>query len=206
MPYAAIALPPGMYANGTPTQAKGRWRLQNLVRWPDGTNMQPINGWRQKGSEAALSAKARAIHVWRDNSALRWAMVGTAARLQVFNSAGAVFNITPVGFTAGSDDATTGSGYGTSTYGTGIYGAPRPDSTSIVPASVWCLDQWGQYGVGCMEGDGKAYEWTLATGTPAAVITNAPTGLNGIMVTNDKFMFAFTDRNVAWSDKGVNTT
>ena len=206
MPYAPIALPPGQYANGTAFQAKGRWRLQNLVRWPDGTNMQPVNGWRQKGSASALSAKARAIHTWRDNSALRWAMVGTSAKLQVFNAAGTAFDITPVGFTAGSDNATTGSGYGTSTYGTGTYGTPRPDSTSIVPASVWCLDQWSQYGVGCMEGDGKAYEWTLATGTPAAVISGAPTGLNGIMVTGEKFMFAFTDRNVAWSDQGTNTT
>lgn len=205
MPYVDVSLPGGMFANGTARQAKGRWRLAYYVRWPDGANMQPINGWQQKGSASALSGKARAIHTWRDNAGLRWAAVGTPAKLYVYNSAATVFDITPTSWTTGIDSATTGAGYGAGFYNTTTYGTPRPDTTAIIPCSVHVLDQWGQYLVGCMEGDGRAYEWQLVTASAAAVITGAPTGLNGIMVTGEKFMFAFTDRNVAWSDQGVNT-
>ena len=40
-----VDLPAGVFANGTARQAKNRYRLSNLIRWPDGANLQPVGGW-----------------------------------------------------------------------------------------------------------------------------------------------------------------
>jgi hypothetical protein len=123
----------------------------------------------------------------------------------------ALVDITPTGFTAGSDDASTGAGYGISTYSTGYYGTPRPDAGSVTPATTWSLDTWGEYLVGCSTSDGKLYEWQLdaATPTKAAVITNAPTSCQGLLVTAERSLFALgasgNARKVAWSDLEDNT-
>ena len=42
----------------------------------------------------------------------------------------------------------------------------------------------------CNEDDGKIYEWQLGTGTPAAVLSNAPTSNLGCVVTEERFLFA----------------
>jgi hypothetical protein len=202
-----VNLPPGVFANGTPRQAKGRYRLCSLVRWPDGTNLQPVGGWvdRTTGSPASVTGKARAVTTWSENSATRWIGIGTNSNLYVQSPSGSISDITPSGFTAGNANATTGGGYGAGYYGVGSYGTARPDSATITPASVWTLDTWGQYLVGCMDGDGKLYEWQLNTGTPAAAISGAPTGCAGLVVTDERFIFALKNRTVFWCDQGDNT-
>lgn len=39
-----LQVPPGLYANGTVYQARGRWHDATLVRWWQGT-MRPVGGW-----------------------------------------------------------------------------------------------------------------------------------------------------------------
>jgi hypothetical protein len=199
-----VDLPPGLMANGTARQAKNRWRDGNLVRWPDGRNLQPVGGWVAM-TASTVTGKARACLPWAATNGNRWLGIGTHSKLYALSEGGTLSDITPSGFTAGSADAVSSTGYGGGAYGEGTYGTPRPDTGSFTPASVWSLDTWGQYLVGCMEGDGKLYEWQLNTANPAAAISGAPTGCTGLVVTAERFIFALKNRTVLWCDQGVNT-
>jgi hypothetical protein len=137
--------------------------------------------------------------------------IGTSSKLYAVTQSNVLVDITPVGFTVGSDNASSGAGYGIGTYGTGYYGIPRPDTGSVTAATTWSLDTWGEYLVGCSTSDGKLYEWRLdyTTPTKAAVITNAPTSCIGLLVSAERSLFALgasgDGRKVAWSDLENNT-
>jgi hypothetical protein len=87
----------------------------------------------------------------------------------------------------------------------------RPDLSAITPATTWSLDTWGEYLVGCSNGDGKLYEWQLGFSTPtlAAAIANAPTNNEAVLVTSERFVFALgaggNTRKVQWCDQENNT-
>ena len=204
-----LKIPPGVYRNGTEYQAMGRWYDSNLVRWFENT-LRPIGGWRVK-STSSMTGICRGIITWRDNSAARFAAMGTQSKLYAMNALGVVKDITPTGFTTGSADATGTTGYGYWTYGSLSYGTARPD-TGSVPATTWSLDTWGEYLVACSSTDGKLYEWQLGFTTPtiAAVITNAPTGCAALMTTSERIIFALgasgNPRLVKWCDQENNTT
>ena len=204
-----INIPPGVYRSGTELQSAGRWYDVNLVRWTEGA-MEPIGGWEVRPL-SALTGKARSLITWKTNGNVRLMAAGTSSKLYAVTQSNSLVDITPVGFTAGSDDASTGGGYGIGTYSGGFYGTPRPDSGSVTPATTWSLDTWGEYLVGCSTSDGKLYEWQLDYSTPtkAAVIANAPTGCIGLLVTAERSLFALgasgNARTVAWSDLENNT-
>jgi hypothetical protein len=204
-----ISIPPGVYRSGTELQSTGRWYDVNLVRWTEGA-MEPIGGWEVRPI-SVLTGKARSLITWKTNGNVRLMATGTSSKLYAVTQSNVLVDITPVGFTAGSDDASTGAGYGISTYGGGFYGTPRPDSGSVTAATTWSLDTWGEYLVGCSTSDGKLYEWQLNYTTPlkAAVIANAPTNCIGLLVTADRSLFALgasgDARTVAWSDLENNT-
>jgi len=203
-----LDIPAGVYRNGTDLQSQGRWRDANLVRWVDGT-LRPIGGWRTRSSTAA-NAKVRGMSAWIDNDNERWIAGGTYNKLYVWGETGVQYDITPAGLTEGREDALAFTGYGGSFYGSYAYGIARPDTVRIQPATSWALDTWGENLVGCTEDDGKIYEWALATGTPAAVVSNAPTGNRSLVVTEERFLFALgaggNPRKVQWSDREDNTT
>jgi hypothetical protein len=204
-----ISIPPGVFRSGTELQSTGRWYDVNLVRWTEGA-MEPIGGWEVRPI-SVLTGKARSLLTWKTNSSVRLMAAGTSSKLYAVTQSNVLVDITPVSFTAGSDDASTGAGYGIGTYGGGFYGTPRPDSGSVTAATTWSLDTWGEYLVGCSTSDGKLYEWQLDYSTPtkAAVITNAPTNCIGLLVTADRSLFALgasgDGRKVAWSDLEDNT-
>jgi hypothetical protein len=204
-----ISIPPGVYRNGTELQSAGRWYDVNLVRWTEGA-MEPVGGWEVRPI-SALTGKARSLITWKTNGNVRLLAAGTSSKLYAVTQSNVLVDITPTGFTAGSDNASTGAGYGIGTYGGGFYGTPRPDTGSVTPATTWSLDTWGEYLVGCSTSDGKLYEWQLdyTTPTKAAVITNAPTNCIGLLVTADRSLFALgasgDARTVAWSDLEDNT-
>jgi hypothetical protein len=204
-----ISIPPGVFRNGTELQSAGRWYDTNLVRWTEGA-MQPVGGW-EKRNITALTGKARSLLAWKTNGSVRLMAIGTSSKLYAVTQSNVLVDITPTGFTAGSDDASTGAGYGISTYGGGYYGTPRPDTGSVTAATTWSLDTWGEYLVGCSTSDGKLYEWQLdyTTPTKAAVITNAPTSCIGLLVSAERSLFALgasgDARTVAWSDLENNT-
>ena len=205
----SIALPPGLYANGTLYQAKGRYHAANLIRFSQDT-VKPVGGWQLRSATAtAFNGAARAVTAWTDNSQSRWIAVGTSAKLYAQDEAGTNHDITPTGFVAGQVDASQNLGFGGGPFGSNHYGAPRPNTTAFLPATVWTLDTWGEHLVGCADSDGKLYEWALNAGTPAAAITNAPTGCAGLVVTAEGFLFALgaggDGRKAQWCDQRDNT-
>lgn len=210
--WLALDIPPGLYRNGTELQAASRWRDASLVRWQEGA-MQPVGGWRPRVNGSGVSVDTdttpRTAHAWGDESGNRWLALGSFDALYVMDDEGATFDITPAGFTSGRLDSDANFGWGGGTWGTLWWGQPRPDSGAINPATVWHLDNWGEFLVGCSPDDGKLYEWQLNTATAAATITNAPTGCSGLIVTEERFMMALgaggDPRKVQWSDRENNT-
>lgn len=208
MALVPLAAPPGVFRQGTEYQAKGRAYDANLVRWY-GQSIGPIKGWSARGT-SAVSGKPRAVITWKDNAQGRWSAVGTHTKLYAVNSAAQNFDITPSAFVTGRADATAKTGYGYGVYGAGTYGTARPDTGSSLPATVWDLDTFGEYLVACADSDGRLVQWTLNTGTPAAVLTNAPTSCFGVMVSADRAVVALgasgNPRLVQWSDFEAATT
>lgn len=205
-----LKLPPGLSRVGTLYETQGRWYASNLVRWNQG-NMQPIGGWAAR-TNVAMTGKPRAILTWRDNTSVRFIAVGTEQKLYAATpTLTTMVDITPAGFTAGLASASAVAGYGAGLYGAGTYGSSRVDNVSVQDASMWTLDNFGQYLVGCMSDDGKAYEWRLDISTPtgAAAMSGAPTGNLALFVTPENFVVLLgaggDPRKVQWCDQGDNT-
>jgi hypothetical protein len=178
------------------------------VRWLGGS-LRPIGGWLQWGT-GTFTGIARGMYAWTDNAGVRWIAFGTAANLYVASQSAAISDITPAsGFTAGNEDATSQLGFGFGLYGSGAYGSLREDVGAVTLPGSWALDGWGQYLVGCMDGDGDIWEWRLVTATPAAQVANAPTGCTGLVVTQEGFLFALgaggDPRKVQWCHQRDNT-
>lgn len=202
MPLVPLTLPPGVYRNGTDMQSAGRWRDASLVRWADGT-MRPVGGWEERFDIA--DAVPRGVHSWRDLTNNRRLAVGTFDALYAVSQGGTATNITPVGLTAGNVTSAQNLGFGGGLFGVGSYGTPRPDSASFSEATTWTLDNWGQDLVACSNADGNLYSWDLDTGKDAVIIPNAPTDNLGLIVTEERFLFALgaggNPRKVQWSDR-----
>ncbi len=205
MPLVNLTLPPGIYRSDTELESAGRWYDSNLVRWSQGV-MQPIGGWRLRSS-SPVTGRASGIFAWRDNSQNLWAAVGTEQKLYVYEGGTTRHDITPTGYTVGRAGAEYGVGYGTGYYGAIQYGVPRLQSTlsGVLPATAWTMDNFGQYLLACATTDGKIYQWTLSTASAAAVVSGAPTGNAGIIVTEERFLFALgaggNPRKVQWADQ-----
>lgn len=199
-----LKLPPGIYRNGTNYEAAGRYYDSSLVRFYEGT-IRPVGGWRKLDrSQTALTGKARAIHSWRGQLS-KYLAIGTHSKLYVSQDGGAFSDITPSGFIAGRGDSYPGVGYGYGAYGgtTGsggpLYNNPATGS-SVLDATTWSLDNWGEYLIGCSTSDGKAYVWNNSG--VATQITNAPTSNKSILVTPERHLVAFgaggDPRKIAW--------
>jgi hypothetical protein len=209
MALVPIKIQAGVYRNGTEYQSAGRWYDSNLVRWFENT-LRPWGGWRKR-SDSQMTGVARGLLTWRDNSGARWISAGTPSKLYAMNESGTLKDITPTTFTTGITDATLKTGYGYGTYGSSAYGVARPDLGSIIPATTWTQDTWGEYMVACSSADGQLLEWQLGFTTPtkAVAITNAPTSCAAVMTTAERFVFALgasgNPRKVSWCDQENNT-
>jgi len=207
MPLIPLKIPAGVYANGTDYEASGRWHDASLVRWRDGS-LRPIGGWRERIA-TAFASTPRTMISWEDNSNDRWVAAGAFDKLYVVRASNIVSDITPTTLTPGKLSASVQTGYGGSFYGTSFYGTPRPDTGNYSEATTWSLDNWGEYLVGCSVADGTLWEWQLDTATPAQAIANAPTNNLGLMVTEERFLFALgangEPRKVQWCDRENNT-
>lgn len=226
MPLISLDVPAGVVRHGVESFSRGRWRDVNLVRWVNGS-LRSLKGWRNRQDRTdttntvdvtlGTGQTPRGMLAWKDNTGTAHIAAGTYNKLWQINEAGTLLDITPSGFTTlGSVDAAENLGYGGYLYGKGIYGAERPSSGVTEEVTQWSLGNWGEYLVGCANDDGKIYEWQLDTtntggvaNNPAAVISNAPTNNKGIVVTEERFIFALAaqgnKRKVMWCDRENNT-
>ena len=203
-----LDIPPGQYRNGTDFQATNRWRDASLVRWHDGS-MRPVGGWTTRKA-SAFAAAPRAMLSWLDNSNDSYLAGGTFNKLYYVNPSNTVYDITPSGLTSGNLNGSLNLGYGGGFYGYGNWSTAPTSSGIYQEATTWSLDTWGEYLIACSSKDGKIYEWQLNTGVAAAQVTNAPINNNGIVVTEERFVFALgaggNPRKVQWCDQENNTS
>lgn len=202
-----LEIPPGLYKNGTIYQAAGRWYDANLVRWFENT-LRPIGGW-QTMSSTQFSDVSRGMHAYYNNANARRVLVGTTSNLYVYDEGKTRSDITPSGIATGSTDAAAQVSYGSQFYGEHTYGTPRPDNQTYDPCTTWTIDNFGANIVACPTSDGKVYYWENDTSVIASVLTNAPTGNQGVLVTDERFVMCFgsssTARKVQWSSQEAPT-
>ena len=203
-----LDIPPGQYRNGTDFQASNRWRDASLVRWHDGS-MRPVGGWTTRKASAFASAP-RAMLSWLDNSSDSYLASGTFNKLYYVNPSQTVYDITPSGLTSGDLNASLNLCYGGGFYGYGNWGSAPTSSGIYQEATTWSLDTWGEYLMACSSKDGKIYEWQLNTGVVAQQVSNAPVSNKGLVVTEERFVFALgaggNPRKIAWCDQENNTS
>jgi hypothetical protein len=211
-----VALPPGLFSNGTRYDARGRWWRGSLVRWADGA-LRPVGGFvldlDTNGSQLHVVGVPRGALAWRDNSSQGWIAVGTTgnpSKLYVLNN-GVLTDITPAGLTNGTVDGLiqAGSPFGQGPFGNNPYGAsgsplgPSGAAAVIITPDTWSLDSFGQILVACLTADGKLYSST--PNAQAAQIANSPTNCRALVVTPERFLFALgaggDPRLVQWPDQ-----
>jgi hypothetical protein len=210
-----VALPPGLYKNGTLYQAKGRWADGNLVRFTEGT-IRPVGGWRriQDGSGATitrLTGVPRAVRSWRGDSGDAYTAFGTTAGLYILLN-GAIYDVTPAGFVAGAAEphyAVPAGTYGSGSYGVGNYGVGS-SNVALVDADTWALDTFGNWLIGVSTSERILREWHNDTTLHAVSSTGAP-GATAVVVTPEQFVMLLgaddgivrNIRNVAWASQGT---
>lgn len=212
MPFIPLEIAPGIYRNGTKYQSKGRWFDANLVRWIGGS-MQPVGGWQPVtagGSDIDLAEPVWGMHGWQGNAGAGWIAAGTKDQCWAI-SEGTKTDITPTGFSAGSDEASVANdAYGDGAYGKGVYGEGDTTQVTTVKVQAWHFDNFGEKLVAVATSDGVLYEWDLNTSNDLSQISNAPTSCNALVVTPERFLVALgaggDPRKVQWADQESLTT
>lgn len=205
--FTPLKPPPGAWRNGTRFEAKGRWYDVNLVRWKDG-QLQPIGGW-QRSSEVPMSAPARGGLAWRTDANTRWLALGTAYGLHV-STVDDQADITPVGLVPGRVTSLFGLGFGAGPYGEEAYGTERSATGLVLEATVWSLDNFGNFLLALSTADGRISKWEPpATNSgpivPATFVANAPIDNAAVLVTAERHVVALgaggDPRRIEWSNR-----
>jgi hypothetical protein len=194
--FIPLELPPGIFANGTRSQAQGRWHDANLVRFFDKT-VRPVGGWRNLRSDsnadfAPLLGVPRAAIAWRTDAEVIQ-VFGTTQKLYAILG-GTMHDITPVGFVAGSADgsyATATGAYNAGDYGSGNFGQGSQTAARL-DADTWQLSPFGNYLAGVSTSDQKLRVWTGDPAVLPTVVTgtHAPATVRGVVSTPERFLFA----------------
>ena len=168
----------------------------------------------------ATSASARvvepavpiAMYSYKVNNGEEVLAIGTRSGVNILYN-NVWYDITPTGFVG--DDVITSLGYGAYHYGVEDWGDARSQSGINFDTKSFSFDNWGEDLIFCFPADGKIYQWqpNTATNNPdaiATVIPGAPTGCQGIIVSNERHLIALGSsgdpRRIAWSDREDNTT
>ena len=216
MSYYDLSIPPGVWKNGTASEAGRRWFDANLVRWFNG-RLRPIGGWEKtnaadpNATSGGFIGSARSIIGWKDNSGLKWIAIGTHSKLYIFSgTSGDPSDITPTSpaMVVGNENGSEGLGFGAGLYGEQDFGDARTSSSLVVDATTWSFDTFGQLLIALSRSDGKLMYWdpgaTNQTTIKAAAISGAPTSNRAMVVSFQRHLFALgaggNPKKVQWSD------
>lgn len=210
-----LDIPAGVVNHGTDSEAAGRWRDVNYVRWEKGS-LRPIGGWQNREDRTdtnntvnvtlGSNVTARSALAWKSNAGTAFIVAGNYNNLYSITESGTVTSILAAPISGASDGPSVNTGYGRYYYGKGLYGVERPSSGILSEGSVWSLDSWGDYLVAVNSHDGILREWTN-TGTATAITGDAslPTNNDALVVTEERFLFALGAGNnpakVQWCDR-----
>jgi hypothetical protein len=215
MTLVPLDIPAGFYRNGTDLEQTGRWRDGSLVRWRD-NSLRPVKGWQTRKASFA-SNTLRGMHSWEANDGIAYIAGGSYNELKLMNGGGTLTNITPSNLNNLSarrvpelERGVVITGYGYGDYGENEYGTARPNDGNFDEATTWSIDNWGEDLIACSSSDGRIWYWDKsANASTASVLTNAPTKNLGLVVTEERFIFALgagdDPRKVQWCDREANT-
>src|SRR5438093_1463744 len=79
--------------------------------------------------------------------------------------------------------------YSAGLYGRNLYGVGAITS-SQVDADTWAFDNFGEFLVACLTGDGKVYSWDKNVANDLAQVAGSPAGVRAVVVTPERFLFA----------------
>lgn len=181
---ATLEPPAGLVSDETTYSAPGLWEDGDLIRFWRG-RPETWGGWA-KYHAVALTGVARSALLWFDSDQMQNIAFGTHEALQVLYD-DTLYDITPANLPAGNEDYADAGAFGEGGFGMGPFGggggvdsAPR----------TWSLDNYGAWLLACPRYDG-IYLWQNDTGTPAALLTNAPTAVDTMIVTDTRQVGAF---------------
>lgn len=212
--FLPIDLPPGIAANGTPYQTRGRWRSGDRVRWHNGA-LRPIGGWERVPTTTGqidqvltdpANERARAVIGWRTNSGTTRYAVGYNKGVKAFGLAvNTVYDITPAGFIDRDFDIDSSDGYGEFFYGLSTYGTVRPYDYDALNVFNWCFRTWGENLLMAERGAPSAlYEWDAVFGNVGTKLSNAPEDFDCFHVTDERIVMVAGSptepRLIQWSD------
>lgn len=201
-----VTPPAGIVTNGTQYSNKGRWVDGNLVRFENGY-LRPVGGW-EKIRTSALTGTPTNMFAYITNNGTKVLAVGTREKVFVMVE-DTWYDITPSGFT--SDASTDPLGYGAYHYGVEDWGDARSQSGLAFETNNFSFDNFGELLIFCSSSDGKIYQWNPSSPSAIATqITNAPTGCQGVFVTNERHVVAYgaggDPRKLQWSSRETLTT
>jgi hypothetical protein len=219
MSIITVAMPAGLYMNGTPYEQKQRWNDGSRVRWHNGA-LRPIGGWERAKTDAGVNyaplSSNMSVSVYRD--AFSWVssansrhyVFGANDAIKILLPSQVLTDITPAGFVGSPPEPTINIGYGSWLYGFSSYGTPRPIIASQEGRLWrWKFDTWGEdliAGPNDPKYRGSLYVWDTSAG-PAQmiVIAGAPTDIGSYVVTDQRIIMAIASdteaRIVRWCDR-----
>ena len=171
MPLTKMNIQPGVFKDDTVYSQEGKWVDSEKIRFMKG-RPEKIGGWAKLDSDNIASGVVRALLPFRGQVAnnKRYIGIGTHSHFYLYDDgAGSYIDITPgSNYTAGAQHTTVSSGVYTF-------------------AGIWTLDTFGEDLIGVNKIGGKLYKLDLSAyqgdaSTNAAVVSNAPSSVNGVVV------------------------
>ena len=105
-------------------------------------------------------------------------------------------------------DASFGRGYGVGRYGVGRYGVSKTSTSLLAEPRRYVFARFGNNQLLTPGDQTGLYQWTGTTDTAPTLVTNAPTAINYVYVSNEiinTFGASGVDNRVQWSDQGNST-
>ena len=97
---------------------------------------------------------------------------------------------------AGYADESLGVGYGLGLYGAGLYGVSKTSQSGLTYPRIWYFDRFGDRVVMTPGNQGSIYIWDGNINVAPALLTNAPTDVNYLFV-SDNILMTYGHQNVS---------